>query len=267
MNWETFFEIGENVTADEARQFMDSGDAERYQLLDVRQPGEYEKSHLPGAVLIPLGELPQRHEELSKEKPVIVYCRSGVRSKSGCQILNMAGYSHVFNMRGGILAWDGVDSSGSEDAGLEYFVRGDFETTYAIAYQMESGLKQFYLSLMDKAESEEEKDMLQQLARLEDGHMAKLANKHGQDIDVSKNAPLPNILEGGFDVNEMIDYFGDQLSSAELIVQLGMKLEAQAFDLYCRLARTHHGTDVAAFYRKRRKRTPAEAVEKTGRSA
>jgi len=248
MNWETFFEIGENVTANEAKQFMSSGETERYQLLDVRQPKEYEQAHIPGAILIPLAELPQRQSELDRKKPIIVYCRSGVRSKSGAQILTMNGFPHVFNMKGGILEWHGEESFGDVETGLEYFVNGDFGTSFALAVQMEYGLQQFYQTLARQAVDEDEKEMLLQLARLEDGHIAKLMNKYQQfDIQPEKNEHA--ILEGSLDVNDMLSRFADQLGSPENVLQLSMKLEAQAFDLYCRLAREHHGTESAAFYR------------------
>jgi rhodanese-related sulfurtransferase len=55
------------------REFLKSNDPDRYNLVDVRQPEEYEKAHLPGARLIPLGDLPERLAELDPHKPTIVY--------------------------------------------------------------------------------------------------------------------------------------------------------------------------------------------------
>ena len=56
-------------------------------LVDVRQPEEYEVGHIPGARLIPLGELEERHGELEKDKKIIVYCRSGHRSMGAAILL------------------------------------------------------------------------------------------------------------------------------------------------------------------------------------
>jgi rhodanese-related sulfurtransferase len=55
------------------KDFLEDKKSEDYNLLDVRQPGEYEKSHLPGAKLIPVGELPDRLSELDPKKPTITY--------------------------------------------------------------------------------------------------------------------------------------------------------------------------------------------------
>ena len=74
-------------------------------MLDVRQPEEWEEIHIPGATLIPLGELSQRLGELPKDQEIVVYCRSGNRSKSGAEILAKTGFSGVTSMAGGITQW------------------------------------------------------------------------------------------------------------------------------------------------------------------
>ncbi|GAX91144.1 rhodanese-like domain-containing protein [Effusibacillus lacus] len=74
-------------------------------LLDVRQPEEYEAGHIPGAVLIPLGELESRIDELDKEKEYLVICRSGRRSVMACHLLNERGFDKLFNLQGGMLEW------------------------------------------------------------------------------------------------------------------------------------------------------------------
>lgn len=74
-------------------------------MLDVRQPEEWEEIHIPGATLIPLGELPQRLGELPKDQEIVVYCRSGNRSQSGAEILAKNGFSEVTSMAGGIIDW------------------------------------------------------------------------------------------------------------------------------------------------------------------
>lgn len=244
MNWDTFFEDAENVTAEETRQFIESGEPDRYQLVDVRQPKEYEQTHIPGAILLPLAELADRYTELNADKPVIVYCRSGVRSKAASQILNQAGVKYVFNMTGGMISWQGAEAEGGTEAGLELFANGDFPSTFELAYQMENGLRSLYQTLAENAELSVEKELLLRLAEFENGHMARLSAKYGSD---GGHAKL-DVIEGGFDTGKMIEAFGDQLHSVEQVLQLGMKLEAQAFDLYRRLAWKHQGAEVADFY-------------------
>ena len=73
-------------------------------LLDVRQPEEFRAGHIPGAKLIPLGQLSSRLKELPKNQEIIVVCQSGNRSLSATRQLSGAGYQAI-NMQGGMSAW------------------------------------------------------------------------------------------------------------------------------------------------------------------
>ena len=232
------------ISSERTREIISSKELDRYQVVDVRQPGEYSAGHIPGALLIPLGELATRYTELDMNKDTIVYCRSGVRSKTACQILSRLGIERVHDMKGGISAYNGEQVEQEVEAGLEFFIDADFDTAYELIFSMEAGLKNFYLTLADEAANQAEQETLARLARFEDGHMKRLRKKFGE---VSFDPEL-TITEGGFDVEQMLAYFGEQLDSREKILQLAMKLEAQAFDLYGRLAREHQGEDTEAFY-------------------
>lgn len=82
-------------------------------LLDVREPEEYAALHAPQAKLIPLGEVSTRMKEIEayKTKDIVVVCRSGRRSAKAVAILKDAGFIHVHNVQGGMIAWS--------EAGLE----------------------------------------------------------------------------------------------------------------------------------------------------
>jgi rhodanese-related sulfurtransferase len=73
MRWKQFFIPAKNMGPEEAREFIATHKEGEYTLLDVRQPGEYARSRIPGGVLVPLPELTDRLEELDPQKPVIVY--------------------------------------------------------------------------------------------------------------------------------------------------------------------------------------------------
>jgi rhodanese-related sulfurtransferase len=73
MRWKQFFTPVESLDAGEARSFMAGLTTREFTLLDVRQPSEYELSHIPGARLIPLPELTDRLDEMDRDKPVMVY--------------------------------------------------------------------------------------------------------------------------------------------------------------------------------------------------
>ncbi|MBB5039350.1 molybdopterin-synthase adenylyltransferase MoeB [Prosthecobacter dejongeii] len=74
-------------------------------LLDVREPDEYENARITGSILIPLGQVTARAAEIPKDKPVFVHCRSGMRSAKAVATLQDLGYTQVWNIAGGILAW------------------------------------------------------------------------------------------------------------------------------------------------------------------
>jgi sulfur-carrier protein adenylyltransferase/sulfurtransferase len=98
------------LTATELKARLEQG--ERITLLDVREPYEWEIGNLApeGATLIPLAELPRRLGELDPAAETVVYCRSGARSARAVQQLRAAGFTGVWNLAGGILAWsDEVD--------------------------------------------------------------------------------------------------------------------------------------------------------------
>lgn len=73
MQFKSFFARVKTMEADEARLWIKERSPDSFTLLDVRQPGEYEMGHLPGAVLIPLPQLDKRLGEIDPEKPVLVY--------------------------------------------------------------------------------------------------------------------------------------------------------------------------------------------------
>lgn len=76
-------------------------------VLDVREPDEFKGGHVLNAKLIPLGKLRDRMGELEKyrDQPVVVVCRSGNRSATACALLGKEGFSQVYNLTGGMMAW------------------------------------------------------------------------------------------------------------------------------------------------------------------
>ena len=79
--------------------------------LDIRDEGEYRAGHIPEAIHIPLKRLPERVAELGKKKdfPIIAYCRSGSRSTRAGSILKKHGFENVYNLGGGLTAWQGAN--------------------------------------------------------------------------------------------------------------------------------------------------------------
>lgn len=90
------------VDAAEARRLL----AEGAQLIDVREPWEWAVVRIPGAVLIPMREVPARLSEIDPARPVVVQCATGVRSAQVTQALRAAGYAGAVNLAGGIVDWE-----------------------------------------------------------------------------------------------------------------------------------------------------------------
>lgn len=93
-----------NITAEEAKQIMDT--EEGYVILDVRTQEEYDQGHIPGAIVIPHEEIAEKAEEVltDKDQLILVYCRSGRRSKIAAEALVELGYTNIKEF-GGIIDW------------------------------------------------------------------------------------------------------------------------------------------------------------------
>ncbi len=89
------------ISVDQASQLRGQG----AYILDVRERSEWDQFHIPGASLIPLGELPNRLSDVPKDRQVVVVCRSGNRSLVGRDILLKAGFKQVTSMAGGVTEW------------------------------------------------------------------------------------------------------------------------------------------------------------------
>ena len=97
-------EMYEQITAEEAKKIMDSG--EEHIILDTREQDEFDEGHIPGAILIPYTEIENKAEEMlpDKDAQILVYCRSGRRSKIASESLAKLGYTNVKEF-GGIIDW------------------------------------------------------------------------------------------------------------------------------------------------------------------
>ena len=99
-------QIFNNVSVPEAKYMMNEQNNNKVDLvLDVRTGEEYARSHIKGAVLIPLMILAEKMHEIERGQSILVYCNNGNRSKTACGFLTSKGHKYVFNMLGGIESW------------------------------------------------------------------------------------------------------------------------------------------------------------------
>lgn len=73
MRWKQFLTPVQSLNAPESKKYLKDLSPDQYNIIDVRQPGEYNNGHIPGAKLIPVAELAERSQELDPEKPTLVY--------------------------------------------------------------------------------------------------------------------------------------------------------------------------------------------------
>lgn len=105
---ETPLNADEEVTPQQLQRALNDG----VRVVDVREPHEWDIAHIPGAELIPLGELSQRTPELDPNQPLLLHCKSGGRSKQALDFLRDKGFADVKHLKGGIEAYaEEVDSS------------------------------------------------------------------------------------------------------------------------------------------------------------
>ena len=244
----------ENASAQAVRALLNAARPGEVSLLDVRMEPEYEEFHLPGATLMPLPDLPDHLGEIDKDKPVVVYCRSGGRSAAAARLLAGAGFPRIVNMLGGAMAWQGAAAIGAPDAGLT-LLSGN-ETPRQIlraALGMEAALGTFYKKLAGAAQDGDAAATFTRLAVFEDRHLTHVHSLYAKETgDTSELASLlattaPE-LEGGLPAADFLAQLGGEPASAQEALELAASVEAQALDLYSRLAGRTANAEAKALY-------------------
>jgi rhodanese-related sulfurtransferase len=99
----------EQITNAQLKDFVARG----ARLVDVRTAGEYAAGHIQGAENVPVGDVPTTSGSWDKAAPVVVYCQTGARSLNAFEYLKAQGFSHVYDLTAGIVAWDGQTVQGT----------------------------------------------------------------------------------------------------------------------------------------------------------
>ncbi len=231
----------ESLTPDEARDFMNQNAQGSFTLLDVRQPREYEEGHIAGATLAPLPQLPDFYNELDSQKPIIVYCAIGGRSRVAAQMLAGKDFRQVYNLTGGIKAWNGAVAEGPQEMSMD-LITGDETASeiVALAYSMEKNLGSFYKLAQEKTADPKVNKLLGTLGSIEQKHkdfLIQLFEKlePGRDSRQTLDGmSSKTVMEGGFDTESFMKQNWKYLQKESHILDLAMMLETQALDLYIR---------------------------------
>ena len=243
MRWRQFLTPVKSMTPDQARDLVRDTPVETLTLLDVRQPKEYEQGHVPGAKLIPLPDLSERLHEIDPKKSTVVYCAIGGRSRVAAQMLAGKGFEDVYNLTGGFKAWNGETALLSEEKGLDLFTGNESpEKTLLVAYSLEAGLQDFYVTMAGKVKNTDTKRLFDQLSEIETKHQERIFEEYGRISDPSPTKQefeerlVPGVMEGGMTTEEYSSLYQLDMESVTEIIDIAMSIEAQALDLYMRAA-------------------------------
>lgn len=228
-------------SVDKVRAYLEEREPGEYTVLDVRQPEEYAEGHLAGSKLIPVGELHQRIEELDRTKPTIVYCRAGVRGANGAGVLLNAGFDEVWNMDGGILAWEGKTATGAPEAGMWWFEEARNPEEYiALAWILEEGAKIFYSRMAEQFASLDVGKVFQGLAEVEEHHKETLRQLHraltGREEDplTPDEVAAHDTMEGNVSITKVLAWAEGQKPID--VLEFSVSMEVNAYDLYLKVA-------------------------------
>lgn len=153
------------------------------------------------------------------------------------------GFDKLFNLTGGIKAWEKEVAVGAEDTGLHLFTREESpEEAIIIGFGLEMGLRDFYLSMLPKVSLESTKSLFKKLADIEILHQQRLVELYkemtGTALSIEEFAEkiAEPAMEGGLTTEEYLQLYPIDLNSELEVLSLAMAIEAQALDLYMRAA-------------------------------
>jgi rhodanese-related sulfurtransferase/rubrerythrin len=227
----------------QVKAVLDRDKKGEFLLLDVRQPEEYEDGHIPGATLIPLGDLEARQEELARDRKIITYCRSGHRSMAAAIALCGLGFKDVHHLEGGILNWRYETIGGIPEARPGLVTKAaDVKDILMLAIKLEKGSWDFYLLAKEKAASPQAKEKFQTLANAETGHMRRLWEGAITMLGEGALPPFEKVkqelkvehMEGGIAISPALAKVAERFSDEMEVLEIAVEKEYMSYDFYKR---------------------------------
>jgi sulfur-carrier protein adenylyltransferase/sulfurtransferase len=166
---------------------------------------------------------------------------AGGRSRAAAQLLAGNGFREVYNLKGGISAWNGLTAAGPAEMGMSY-LRGDedLKEIICLAYGMEEGLRGFYTTVSEGTDDPDLAGLADKLSEIEERHKERLfalyVTMHSTIAfrETFESDIVAGIMEGGFTTDEFLDRNRDAMTTVPDLLNIAMMLEAQALDLYMR---------------------------------
>lgn len=153
------------------------------------------------------------------------------------------GYDKIYNLSGGIKAWQNEVAVGPEDTGLFLFEADlDAETAIITGFGLEMGLREFYLSMQEKVNSDAAKEIFGKLADIEILHQEQLLELYEEitgkkyELEAFASKIVAPAMEGGLTTEQYLDRYSVDFEEEIEVLSLALAIEAQALDLYLRAA-------------------------------
>jgi rubrerythrin len=167
----------------------------------------------------------------------------GGRSRAAAQLLSGQGFKDVYNLSGGIHAWQGLTAAGPQEMGMAPLKGNETPAQIAVmAYGLEQGLADFYLQVAGTTEEEDVVGLLKNLAGIEKKHKEKVFNLYRTldpavtDKESFESQTVSPMMEGGFTTEEFLEHNREAMQTVEGVLNMAMMLETQGLDLYMRYA-------------------------------
>lgn len=233
----------EALSPRQLRQFIQEHHEKAYQLIDVRQPGEYEQDHIPGALLLPLPTLIQNLDVLAMDKDLVFYCRSGGRSMAAATMVEeeKSHQGRLFNLRGGMMAWDGAVAHDIPQVQLFDGQMGS--AMLKTAMNLEKGALRFYNHVLERFADRPWAALFGRLAKAETAHariVYRFLQERAEAVDsfeVMFEGLSGEVLEGGLSLASALERVSAIREAVCIrLIELALKIEYSAYDLYRSMA-------------------------------
>ncbi len=230
----------EKLFPEELETYMADRHEDEFLIVDVRQPREYTGGHIPGARLIPLGDLVKNPHQLPEDRELIFYCASGSRSGVAAELTAESGAVRktLYNMMGGMHAWEGGELTGFPQLRI-FDLNSPIENLLTTAMKLEKGALSFYAEVRNRYLNTELETIFTRLGEAEMQHARavygylKVRRTQVDDFDSYFHYLTADILEGGIPletaVHALAEMDGD---SCIAILEFALHIELSAYDLY-----------------------------------
>ncbi len=165
-------------------------------------------------------------------------------------MLSGLGFKEVYNLKGGMMAWEGLQTSGPEALNMD-LVRGDESPAEMVrlSYSMENGLQKFYENMQERTKNKAIQALFLKLVQIEQNHKKRLSELYAKmeapekALEGLESDSAQGIMEGGFSIEAFTQQNEPFLDTPHHVIEMAMMLETQALDLYLRFSQKTENKD------------------------